>query len=121
MPAAAMLLNRIPLPAAGPDAARARLMRLERLLDNLVPLPGGGGIGLDPLLGLVPVAGNAVTTALGLYMVWEARNLGVSRGRLAAMTARVGLDAAIGAIPFVGPAADFLYRSNSRNLKRVLR
>jgi hypothetical protein len=33
----------------------------------------------------------------------------------------VRLDAALGAIPFIGDVADFFYRSNSRNLKMVRR
>ena len=50
-----------------------------------------------------------------------ARNLGMSKWQLTRMLGRVGLDAALGAIPFVGDVADFFYRSNSRNLRTVRR
>ena len=103
-------------------AIRRRVEALEFVLERAVHLPGlNRKIGLDAILGLVPVAGDAIAAALGLYLVWEARNLGMSRWQLARMTANVGFDALIGAVPLAGDLFDFLYRSNSRNLKIVLR
>lgn len=105
-----------------PMAIRRRVEALEFVLERAVHLPGlNRKIGLDAILGLVPVAGDAIAAALGLYLVWEARNLGMSRWQLARMTANVGFDALIGAVPLAGDLFDFLYRSNSRNLKIVLR
>ena len=74
---------------------------------------------LDALIGLVPVVGDIVTTALGAYIVWEARNLGLSKWHLTRMGANVAVDTLLGLIPVVGDAADFLYRSNTKNLRIV--
>ena len=67
------------------------------------------------------VVGDLITAAMGAYIVWEARNLGMSRWHLVRMGGNVAFDSAIGAIPLVGDAFDFFYRSNSRNLKIIRR
>jgi hypothetical protein len=108
----------------GTDAVsvRARVKAMEQLLERSFMLPGVNmPVGLDALIGLVPVLGDIVTTALGAYIVWEARNLGMSKWKLARMGANVLFDTAIGAIPVVGDAADFVFRSNSKNLKLILK
>ena len=108
----------------GSDAAsvRARVKAMEQLLERSFVIPGVNmPVGLDALIGLVPVLGDIVTTALGAYIVWEARNLGMSKWKLARMGANVLFDTAIGAIPVVGDAADFVFRSNSKNLKLILK
>ncbi len=105
-----------------PAAVRRRLIAMEQLLEGLFVVPGiNRRVGLDVILGLVPVAGDAVSAALGAWLVWEARNLGMSKASLMRMTGRVGFDALLGLVPFVGDAADIYYRSNTRNLKRILR
>jgi hypothetical protein len=111
------------LPLGG-DAlsVRRRVEGLERLLERSVNLPVvGRRIGLDAIVGLVPVAGDMVTAAMGLYLVWEARNLGMPKWRLMQMLANVGFDTAVGAIPVAGDLFDVLFRSNSRNLKILRR
>lgn len=105
-----------------PASVRRRVEAMERLLEGLVTIPGiNRRVGLDTILGLVPVAGDVVTAAMGLWMVWEARNLGMGKFALARMAGRVGVDTLIGAIPVVGDAADIFYRSNTRNLKAIRR
>jgi Domain of unknown function (DUF4112) len=105
-----------------PASVRARVVMLERLLERSFTIPGlGMPVGLDAIIGLVPVLGDVVTTALGAYVVWEAHNLGLPKWKLARMGANVLLDTAIGAIPLVGDAADVLFRSNSKNLKILMR
>lgn len=113
---------RFALPAGtDPAAVRARVVMLERLLERSFTIPGVNvPVGLDAIIGLVPVLGDVVTTALGAYVVWEAKNLGLPKWKLARMGANVLLDTAIGAIPVVGDAADVLFRSNSKNLKILL-
>ena len=56
---------------------------------------------------------------MGAYMAWEARNLGMSKWQLIRMTANVGIDTAIGAIPIVGDAFDLVWRSNTKNLRII--
>lgn len=105
-----------------PASVRARVVAMERLLERSFVIPGVNfPIGLDVLIGLVPVVGEIITTAMGAYIVWEARNLGLPRWKLARMSLNVLFDTAIGAIPLVGDAADALFRSNTRNLRILLR
>lgn len=106
----------------GRDAAsvRRRVEMLERVLERAFIVPGlKQPIGFDALAGLIPVAGDLVSGALGLYLVWEARNLGMPKWQLARMITHIGFDTLLGAIPVAGDLFDFLYRSNSRNLKII--
>jgi hypothetical protein len=108
----------------GTDAAsvRVRVSAMEKLLERSFIIPGVNmPVGLDALIGLVPVLGDIVTTAMGAYIIWEARNLGMSKWKLGRMGLNVLFDTAIGAIPVVGDAADFVFRSNSKNLKLILK
>ena len=114
--------NRRPFPALSgdPQAVRTRVEALERTMENLFRLPGlNRGVGLDVILDFVPVAGPTAAAAIGAYLAWEARNLGMSKWQLARMTANVGFDTAVGAIPVAGDLFDFVFRSNSRNLKII--
>lgn len=105
-----------------PASVRQRIETLEKLLERAFVVPGlRREVGLDAIVGLVPVAGDLVSAALGLYLVWEARRLGMSRFQLARMIANVGVDTALGAVPVAGDVFDFLFRSNSRNLKIIRR
>lgn len=107
---------------SSPEAIRRRIELVEGLLERSFTVPGiGRKVGLDAIIGLVPVAGDVVTAALGLYIVWEARMLGLSRWKLARMLANVAFDTAVGAIPVVGDLFDFAFRSNSMNVKILLR
>ena len=93
---------------------------MEHLLERMFIVPGiNRPVGLDVILDLLPFAGDLIGAALGAWMVWEARNLGMSRWQMARMMGNVGFDALLGAIPFVGAIPDFLFRSNSRNLKII--
>lgn len=105
-----------------PQSVRRRVEALEKALERAVSLPViNRKIGLDAILGLVPVIGDLATAGMGLYLVWEARNLGLPKWRLIQMMANVGFDTAVGAIPVAGDLFDVLFRSNSRNLKIIRR
>lgn len=108
----------------GTDAlsVRRRVEALEKVLERSFVIPGiNRPIGLDAIAGLVPVAGDLITAAMGAYLVWEARNLGLPKWKLWSMAGNVGFDTLLGAIPFVGDLFDFFFRSNSRNLKMIKR
>ena len=105
-----------------PASVRQRLEAVEALLERLFVVPGiNRSVGLDSILGLVPVLGDVITASMGAWLVWEARNLGMSKFQLARMAANVGVDTALGAIPLVGDLFDFAFRSNSKNLRIVKR
>lgn len=105
-----------------PAAVRRRIEALEQLLERSFVIPGiNRPVGLDAVAGLIPVVGDVVTAAMGAYLVWEASNLGLPKWKLWRMAGNVAFDSAIGAIPVAGDVFDFLFRSNTRNLKLIKR
>lgn len=103
-----------------PHAIRQRVEAMEHVLERSFHVPGiNMPIGLDALIGLIPVLGDIITTIMGAYLVWEARNLGMPKWKLMRMAGNVAFDTAIGAVPIVGDAADFIFRSNTRNLRII--
>ena len=115
------LASQLPI-GRDPASVRRRLEAVEAVLERIFVVPGiNRPIGLDSIVGLVPVLGDIVTASMGAWLVWEARNLGMSKFQLARMAGNVGVDTALGAIPLVGDLFDFVFRSNSRNLRIVKR
>ncbi len=105
-----------------PQGVRERMEALERVLERLVVVPGiNRPVGLDVILDFVPGVGPTVAAALGAYMAWEARNLGMSKWQMTRMAGNVGIDTLLGAIPWVGAIPDFFFRSNTRNLRIIKR
>jgi hypothetical protein len=109
------------LPASVDRAAIERMRFVARVLDDSVRIPGTDfRIGLDPLLGLLPVTGDAVSGALSLYIVVESARLGVSYRTLLTMLVNVGVDVAGGSIPVVGDLFDAAWKANTRNVSLAL-
>lgn len=105
-----------------PHSVRARVEMMETVLERSFRIPGTDiPIGLDGIIGLIPVIGDIIAAAMGAYIVWEARNLGMSKWHLSRMGANVAIDVGLGLLPVVGDAADFVFRSNTRNLRIVKR
>lgn len=103
-----------------PASVRRRLEAMEAVLERLIVIPGTRQtLGLDAMLGLIPIVGDLISAALGSWLIWEARNLGMSRFQLVRMSTHVGIDTLLGAIPLVGDAFDFFYRSNTKNLRII--
>ncbi|MEA3389481.1 DUF4112 domain-containing protein [Sphingobium sp. CCH11-B1] len=110
------------MPGFGRDPAsvRRRIEAMEKMLEGLFVIPGTTRrVGLDSLVGLIPVVGDLATAAMGAWIVWEARNLGMSKWHITRMAANVGFDTLIGAIPFAGDAFDFFFKSNTKNLRII--
>ena len=95
-----------------------RLRFLARLLDDAVTIPGTNyAIGLDPVIGLAPGVGDAVSLAISGYIIFEGWRLGASRATLTRMVANVAIDALIGLVPVAGDVADVAFKANQRNLR----
>jgi uncharacterized iron-regulated membrane protein len=108
------------LKATGPNRSEtvARLDALAKLMDSAIAVPGTRlRIGLDSVIGLVPGIGDIASALISSYIIWEARQLGVPRWKIARMVANTALDTTVGAIPVVGDVLDVFYKSNRRNLK----
>lgn len=111
-----------PLTGTDPASVRRRIEAMEKLLEGIFTIPGTNQrVGLDVLLDLIPVGGSVIAAAMGSYLAWEARNLGMSKTAMVRMAGNIGVDALLGAIPFVGAIPDFFFRSNTRNLKIIKR
>lgn len=103
-----------------PASIRRRIEMMEIMLERSFTIPGiNYRVGLDPIIGLIPVVGDLISAAMGGYIVWEARNLGIPKWKLWRMAGNIAVDTAIGAIPIAGDLFDFVYRSNSYNLKII--
>jgi hypothetical protein len=104
--------------SSGSRAERlARLDMLASLLDTAFVVPGTNiRFGFDALVGLVPGIGDALTTAVSLYIVHEARQLGAPWHVVSRMLANVALDGVVGAVPILGDAFDVMWRANRRNV-----
>jgi len=110
------------LKTAGPARADAvrRMELMAKILDNAFLIPGTNQrVGIDAIIGLIPGLGDVATTLLSSYVIWEARNLGVSRVAIGRMLTNLAIHATVGAIPIVGDIFDAFFRVNQRNMRIV--
>lgn len=113
----ARLLDGVLTRPRDPVASRARIARVANLLDSAIAIPGTGiRVGLDPLIGLIPAAGDAITTLLSGYIVYETYRAGLPKSALLRMIANILIDFVISAVPLLGDIGDIFWRANRRNL-----
>jgi len=103
-----------------PVSIRRRVEALEHILERSFRIPGVNyPVGLDAIVGLIPVVGDLITAAMASYIVWEGKNLGMPKWKLWRMGGNIAVDTIIGAIPLVGDAFDLAFRSNTKNLRII--
>lgn len=99
-------------------ATRQRLERLTYWLDDRFQIPGTRWrIGLDFLIGLIPVGGDILGGLVSLWLVREASRLGAPRALIGRMLGNVGIELLVGLVPFLGDLFDAYWKSNRRNLR----
>jgi Domain of unknown function (DUF4112) len=98
-------------------AAERRIGHVAHLLDDLVELPGGMRVGLDPLIGLIPVVGDLTTAAVGAWIVLEATRFRIPGIVIARMVINTLVDFLVGLVPVIGDLLDFGFKGNRRNLE----
>ena len=99
-----------------------RLRRYARILDDGIRIPGTGiRIGLDPILGLIPGAGDVAGAVLSGAIVLESMRQGITRYTLLRMAANIVIDTVLGAFPVLGDLFDAAFKSNRRNLELLER
>ena len=109
------------LPESVDRAAVRRMRAVAYLLDESIRVPGTNfRIGVDPLIGALPVAGDMVSAGFSLYILLESARLGVSYRTLFKMVANVSLDVAGGSVPYLGELFDAVWKANRRNIELVL-
>ncbi|SRR5579885_451419 len=95
----------------------ARLSWLADLLDSRFRIPGTDTrFGLDPLIGLVPVAGDAIGAIASLYIVARLSKLGLSHWTKLRMIMNIAIDFFAGSVPVAGDAFDVAYKTNRKNV-----
>jgi len=105
-----------------PHSVRQRIEGMEKLLERMFVIPGiNKSVGLDVILDIIPGIGTISAAALGSYIAWEARNLGMSKWQIARMAGNIGFDMLLGAIPWIGAIPDLFFQSNTRNLRIIKR
>ncbi|RYD82878.1 MAG: DUF4112 domain-containing protein [Sphingobacteriales bacterium] len=105
--------------------ATARLRQIEsmtKLMDNQFRLPGTDfRFGLDPIIGLIPFAGNIMTLVFQGFLVASMSKYGISRKVMILMVINLAIDFILGGIPFIGNIFDFYFKSSQRNLELMKR
>ena len=105
-----------------PRSVRQRIEGMEKLLERMFVIPGiNKPVGLDVILDIIPGVGTISAAALGSYIAWEARNLGMTKWQIARMAGNIGFDMLLGAIPWIGAIPDLFFQSNTRNLRIIKR
>jgi hypothetical protein len=100
----------------------ARLETVAKILDVAFILPGTKiRYGVDGIVGLIPVVGDIIATALSLWVVYEARALGAPWHVTARMLGNVAFQGVVGTVPVAGDAIDVLFRANMRNARLLRR
>ncbi|TNE69175.1 DUF4112 domain-containing protein [bacterium] len=90
--------------------------RLVKFLDDGLELPIlNKKVGFDPIIGLIPFAGDAISLILNSASLFFALRLKASIWVLARMGFNILIDFAIGSIPVVGDVFDFFFKSNRKN------
>ena len=109
--------------SSAPDAAIARssgvtrARGLARLLDDLIRIPGTSvGIGLDPIIGLIPGVGDVIGGLMSSYILMIAAQEGVPASVLIRMLGNIALDSLVGVVPVLGDLFDVGIKSNRRNV-----
>ena len=98
------------------EAIREHVRHLAWLLDSAFVIPGTTyRIGVDPLLGLIPILGDLISFLISSYLILLASRLGLPRAVIYRMLLNVGIDAVLGAIPIIGDVLDAMWRANTRN------
>lgn len=107
-------VRRVASPALDLAADLRKADVLTRLLDSQFEI-GGIKFGLDAIVGLVPVAGDIASTAVGLYPIYLARKHNLGRIVVGRMLANLAVDFGVGLIPAVGDVADVFIKANRQN------
>ena len=98
------------------DAAIKRLERFSKITDSSIRIPFTQfRVGVDAIIGLVPIVGDAIGVLLSSYVLFEAQRVGASKGVKLKMVVNILIDFFGGLIPLLGDFFDAFFKANTRN------
>ena len=101
----------------GQEQRLATLRRIAELLDSAFVVPGTNyRIGLDPIIGLIPMVGDLASPIFTIGLLWQAYDLGIPKVVQLRMLFNAAIDGLVGAVPFIGDLFDFGWKANEWNL-----
>lgn len=102
------------------DEELRRLRKVAMRMDALFYIPRTRiSIGLDNIIGLVPVVGDVASVVPSVWMIHRAYKIGATPGTIAYMCLNTTLDLVIGSIPIIGDVFDVVYNANLRNYRAL--
>lgn len=103
-----------------PGTPAGRAKAVARVMDDAVRIPViGYRVGIDPILTLLPVAGDVISVLISLYVVFEGWRAGVGPLAVVLMLGVAAVDAVVGVVPLVGPLLDTVWKANSWNVRII--
>lgn len=104
------------MPSIKPDNRLKTIEAVAKLLDSQFKI-GNFRFGLDPILNLIPFAGDTATALVSVFLVYTMRKYGASNKLIVRMLGNVAIDFVLGAIPLFGWVFDFYFKANDKNVK----
>ena len=100
-----------------------RLLRLRILgerLDESINIPGTNyKIGIDPIIGAIPVIGDLIGSILSTYILYSGIKMGASPKTVVQMATNIAIEFAIGSIPVIGDIFDVIWKANIKNIELI--
>ena len=104
------------------DKVDPTLVFLSRLMDNIFEVPGlGVRFGLDPIIGLIPGVGDAISSVISLYILSAAARYQLPRITVLRMAMNIAIDSVCGALPIIGDVFDVYWKANVKNVEILRR
>jgi hypothetical protein len=101
---------------AGPQFEDPFVALVSRLMDSAFSIPGTNiRFGLDPIIGLIWGVGDGATALTSLMLLVQSARHGLPKIVLARMALNIVLNTTLGALPLLGDAFSFWFKSNDRN------
>ena len=97
-----------------------RLKLLSERLDELIKIPGTNQkIGIDALVGTIPILGDFIGVIFSTYIMYSGIKMGVSSKIVKKMATNIAIEFVIGSIPIIGDIFDALWKANKRNVELI--
>ena len=97
-----------------------RLKLLSERLDDSIKIPGTNQkIGIDAIIGIIPILGDFIGAIFSTYILYSGIKMGVSSKIVKKMAINIAIEFIIGSIPIIGDIFDALWKANKRNVELI--